>query len=254
MRVLVTRPQREALRWCAQLRARGVAAEALPLIDIVPLPGAAVAAAWATLPGCHAAMFVSANAVEAFFAARPDGLAWPAGTAAWATGPGTARALREAGVPVQALVAPPDDSPQFDSETLWRLVGGDAALTAGAPVLIVRGGDASARATGRPWLAGQLQSVGAQVQEVAAYMRACPQWDAATLARAASASTALWLFSSSDAVAHLRRLLPAADWHAGRALATHARIAQAALAAGFGRVDTVRPVLDDMVASIESFQ
>ncbi|MGC3983266.1 MAG: uroporphyrinogen-III synthase [Pseudorhodoferax sp.] len=251
MRVLVTRPLREALHWCEQLRARGLAAEPLPLIDIRPTDPAPVAQAWARLADCRAAMFVSANAVEAFFAARPVALAWPAQTAAWATGPGTARALRAAGVPEPALVAPPADAPQFDSEALWHQVGRAGGL-AGAQVLIVRGTDADGRLAGRPWLADQLEAAGAQVQALAAYARQLPRWDAATRERAAGATGALWLFSSSDAVRHLQQLLPGADWHATRALATHGRIAEAARAAGFGHVDTVRPALDDVVASIES--
>ena len=251
MRVLVTRPLREALHWCEQLRARGLAAEPLPLIDIRPTDPAPVREAWDRLADCRAAMFVSANAVEAFFAAKPVAFGWPAQTAAWATGPGTARALRAAGVPAQALVAPPADAPQFDSEALWRLVGTDAGL-AGAQVLIVRGTDADGRLAGRPWLADQLVAAGARVHALAAYARELPRWDRATRERATGATDALWLFSSSDAVRHLQQLLPDASWRATRALATHGRIAEAARAAGFGHVDTVRPDLDDVVASIES--
>lgn len=253
MRVLVTRPLREALHWCERLRARGVAAEALPLIDIAPTDAGPLAQAWNRLADCRAAMFVSANAVEAFFAARPEHLPWPTRTAAWATGPGTARALRSAGVPDQALVAPPPDAPQFDSEALWRLVGPDAGL-AGARVLIVRGADAGGKPAGRPWLATQLEAAGAQVHAVAAYARQCPAWDEATRTHAARATDALWLFSSSEAVRHLQQLLPDADWHATRALATHVRIADAARAAGFGQVDAVRPGLDEVIASIESLR
>lgn len=251
MRVLVTRPLREALHWCEQLRARGLAAEPLPLIDIAATDPAPVALAWGWLADCRAAMFVSANAVDAFFAARPGHMPWPAQTAAWATGPGTARALRTAGVPGSALVAPPGDAPQFDSEALWRLVGHDTGLT-GARVLIVRGAGADGQPAGRPWLATQLEAAGAQVHALVAYARQRPAWDAAMRTHAAHATDALWLFSSSDAVRHLQQLLPDADWRASRALATHARIADAARAAGFGQVNTVRPGLDDVVASIES--
>ncbi len=251
MRVLVTRPLREALHWCEQLRARGVQAEPLPLIDIAFTDPAPVAQAWERLADCRAVMFVSANAVDAFDAARPQGAHWPAQTGVWATGPGTARALRRAGVPEHALVAPPADAPQFDSEALWRLVGHDAGLV-GAQVLIVRGANADGQPAGRPWLATQLEAAGARVHTLVTYARRLPAWDAAMRARAASATEALWLFSSSDAVRHLRLLLPTADFRATPALATHARIAEAARAAGFCPVDTVRPALDDVLASIES--
>lgn len=252
-RVLVTRPQREALRWVAQFQAHGCAAEALPLIAIVPEEAAPLVAAWRRLDEYLALMFVSANAAEAFFAARPDGAAWPQGLRAWSTGPGTTRALRVAGVDAARLDAPPDDAPQFDSEALWDLVGGTAL--AGARVLIVRGADASGQIAGRPWLAERLQAAGCQVDAVAAYRRTVPTWDAPQLARARAAAQddqALWLLSSSEAVRHLAQLLPGQDWHAARALATHARIAEAARGLGFGRVAVSRPGMDDMLASIES--
>lgn len=255
MRVLVTRPRREAERWCERLRAHGVLAQALPLIDIVPAGGEAVANAWRTLAGCHAAMFVSANAVQGFAAARPAGMAWPAGTRAWSTGPGTRQALLDAGVPADCVVSPAADAPQFDSEALWALVGADAAL-AGAEVLVVRGADAGGRLAGRPWLAARLTEAGAQVRQIVAYARHLPTWDAATRTHAAAAADdgTLWVFSSSDAVRHLQQLLPGVDWQHGRALATHARIAQAAAAAGFRQVMVVRPELADILASIESLR
>lgn len=252
MRVLVTRPQREALRWCAQMRARGLDAEPLPLIDIRPTPPGPVKAAWADLPVCRAVMFVSANAVDALFAARPDGTEWPAATQAWATGPGTTRALHAAGVPPAVIVAPEGDAPQFDSEALWERIGHGAGL-AGTQVLIVRGADAAGRLAGRPWLAEQLAAAGARVQEVATYARHVPQWGEAERQRAADPE-ALWLFSSSDAVRHLQQLMPTQPWRASRAVVTHARIGEAVRRAGFGRVAVSRPGLDDVCASIESLR
>ncbi|MFS2055745.1 uroporphyrinogen-III synthase, partial [Variovorax sp. CT11-76] len=46
--------------------------------------------------------------------------------------------------------------------------------------------------------------------------------------------------------------LPATDWRAARAIATHPRIAQAARGAGFGTVRESAPLLEALVASIES--
>jgi uroporphyrinogen-III synthase len=63
----------------------------------------------------------------------------------------------------------------------------------------------------------------------------------------------VWLFSSSEAVANLRALLPDQSWQQARAVATHPRIAQAARDAGFAVVCESRPALADVVASIESF-
>jgi uroporphyrinogen-III synthase len=252
-RVLVTRPVREALRWTAKLQAHGFAAQALPLIDIVPAEPAPLVAAWMGLAQYHAVMFVSANAVHAFAAARPAACAWVGATRAWATGPGTAQALLDAGVDPACIDAPAADAAQFDSEALWDCVAHQPL--AGARVLIVRGADAEGRQAGRPWLADRLALAQAQVDTVVAYGRGVPQWDDAQLAvaRAGASDGAVWLFSSSDAVRHLALLLPGQAWNQARAVATHPRIAQAALALGFGRVQASRPGLDDLLASIESF-
>jgi uroporphyrinogen-III synthase len=62
----------------------------------------------------------------------------------------------------------------------------------------------------------------------------------------------VWVFSSSEAVHNLQFDLPAQDWAAAVAVATHARIAAAVRAAGFGQVRESRPSLPNVLASIES--
>lgn len=272
MRIVVTRPIDAAERWVAQFAQRGVAALPLPLIDIAAPPDrAALLAAWRSLSDYQALMFVSGQAVAHFFAARtavpPDAAAAGvqhrlfAATGAprcLATGPGTVRGLLAAGVPASAIDAPPDDAGQFDSEALWaRLASGSWQ---GARVLIVRGRDEGGDENGgdgRPWLADRLGQAGARVDFVSAYLRRCPRWDADRLAQAQAAARdgSAWLFSSSLAVGHLRRLLPGTDWSGVHAIVTHARIAEAARRAGFAAVRESRPTLDDValaLASIES--
>lgn len=270
MRVLVTRPEREARAWLAGLAAGGHEALALPLIAIAPVPDPrALRQAWHKLlqgsPSLRAVMFVSGNAVSGFFAEKP--LVAPVfrgdsaiKTRAWATGPGTARALLEAGVEASCIDVPARQSGQFDSEALWALV--QRQVHAGDQVLIVRGTTHVADTTeasseegdGRDWLAGQLSGAGARVQSVASYQRALPELGAQglALARAAAVDGSIWLISSSQALANLQRLLPDQRWDRARALVTHPRIAQAAQAAGFGVVCRSRPVLSEVMASIES--
>jgi uroporphyrinogen-III synthase len=258
MRVLVTRPQREAEPWVARLRERGLDAQALPLIEIGPAPDMpALQAAQEQLAQFDAVMFVSSNAVHGFSEAnRAAGrmqTAWPAiKTRAWATGPGTRDALRACGVPASAIDAPADDAAQFDSEALWARVA--PAVRAGSRVLIVRGADAQGQLQGRDWLAQQLEAAGAQVQAVASYTRRAPAWGDAQRAAAAAALAdgSPWLLTSSEAVHNLRALLPAQDFARARAIATHERIAEAAREAGFGVVRTSRPAFEDIVRSIES--
>jgi uroporphyrinogen-III synthase len=241
LRLVVTRPRAQAQPWVQALRAAGVDAHALPLIDIAPPADAAsVQAAWAGLADAAFVMFVSANAVRHFLALRPTGMRWPAALAAGCTGPGTARELRaalaQAGAPGAAVAEPGPGQPQ-ESESLW------AALQAqdwrGRRVLVVRGEQ------GRDWLSAQWQVAGARVDFVAAYRRLAPVPDAAgrALLQAARAAPQAWVwhFSSSEAVGHLGALAPGADWSASAALVTHPRIAEAAARAGFVRVHPIGP-------------
>ena len=238
MQLIVTRPLAQADAWVAALRELGVMAQALPLIRIAPPDDeAAVEQAWHRLQGLVLVMFVSANAVAQFFRLRPVDAPWPAALQAAATGPGTAAALREAGLLPAQIVEPAGDAPSFDSEALWARLSGRP--WPGCRVLVVRGEE------GRDWLAEQLGAQGAQVDFVAAYRRLPPQPDAAQQDLLACAQADpqghLWVFSSSEAVGHLAALASGADWSAGRALASHVRIAQAARNIGFGQVQEVAP-------------
>lgn len=263
MRILVTRPLREAQEWVQALQQDGHDARALPLIGIGPAPdAAALQQAWHRLGEYQGAMFVSANAVAGFFEARPAGVAdfssARIATRAWATGPGTRQALLRAHVPLERIDAPPADAAQFDSEALWQIVG--AGVGPGSRVLIVRGGDAadgaSSQGAGRDWFARHVHDAGGAVDFVVSYQRVRPPLDAGQLQRAQEAARdgTVWLFSSSEAIHNLQASLPGQDWRGARAVATHPRIAQAARAAGFAVVRESRPALADVCASIESFQ
>ena len=263
LQVIVTRPEREALQWVRALQARGIAAEALPLIAIGPPPdAAALQAARAQVLDYRALMFVSGNAAQHFIDQKTAlALASQAPTAiktrVWSPGPGTAQTLCALGVPAHCIDRPAHDAAQFDSEALWAQVHGQVGP--GERVLVVRGTEAGAAAqdgTGRVWLAQQLQAAGAQAEFVVAYTRGAPVFTPAqkALVQAALAGGALWLLSSSQALAHLCAALPQQNWAGARALATHPRIAQAAHAAGFGAVHECRPALDEVSAAIASIE
>ncbi len=261
-RVIVTRPAPDAQRWADQLQQRGIRAEALPLIEIACVADLSAArAAWLHLDDYAGVMFVSGNAVEHFFAARRSAAASNAADLAYLTsvrfmapGPGTALVLAAQGVPAAQIDTPPPDAAQFDSEALWQVIGQRA--WAGERVLIVRGrsvvSDAvvDTAAPGREWLARQFENAGAGVDFVVVYERRAPIFTALQLQRmvASQRDGSVWLFSSSEALAHLP---PSADWSQASAIATHSRIADAAQAAGWGVVIESRPALEDIVASIE---
>lgn len=246
--VLVTRPLADARRWVSQLQAAGLPAEAMPLLDIAPLlQPSDLAAWWQRLPQFAALMFVSGNAAEHFLAGWSA--PWPAGLRCLAPGPGTGARLRSLGVPAALIDEPAPDAEQFDSEALWQVIGQRGWV--GRQVLLVRGHSAQGDgALGRNWLAEQLEQSGAAVSSVAVYQRRAPQFSSEQRQRMREASQdgSLWLFSSSEAIAHLPADL---DWHSARALATHPRIAQAARMAGFAQVIQSRPALPEVLASIK---
>lgn len=247
-RVLVTRPQPQADAWVRLLRAAGLPALALPLIEIGPAPDpAAVRAMVDGLQPGMLVMFVSPNAVSQFGACLPAGWAWPDGVRAACTGPGTVAALHALGVPPAAVVAPAPGG-VLESESLWERLRAEDWL--GRRVWIVRGDG------GRDWLASTLRQAGADVAFLQAYRRQAPRWTPEQQALAAAALAdpvgSCWLLSSSEAIDHLVSLLPQARWHHAWALASHERIAARARQAGFGRVDAVAAGAEGVVQALKA--
>jgi len=276
--IVITRPAAQAASWQQALRAAGHPVVLLPCLSILPAADLTpLQAAWAQLAQWDALMFVSANAIDAFFTQRPADMHWAQdahAARAWVPGPASAKALEAASVPPHLIDAPAEQAEQFDSESLWEQV--HAQVGKGFRLLVVRGGRASpplaplpapSKGIGREWLAEQVESAGGSVDWLLAYQRAAPQWLDADYVQAARARDggAIWLFSSSECVAHLQTLMhsvPAPGreiaesarpgWSGSVALATHPRIAKAAHDAGFGSVHLTRPGLADVLASIES--
>lgn len=276
--IVITRPAAQAVAWQQALQVAGYPVVLLPCLSIHPAPDVLpLRSAWAQLVQWRALMFVSANAIEAFFAQRPADMQWPQGAdapRAWVPGPASAKALEAAAVPTHLIDAPDAQAEQFDSESLWEQVR--SQVGGGFQLLVVRGGRADALSPvsppaspgiGREWLAEQVESAGGSVGWLLAYVRGAPQWTDAEYTQAARARDdgAIWLFSSSECVAHLQTLTHSAPvtwrdsagssqsyWSGSVALATHPRIAKAARAAGFGTVHLTRPGLADVLASIES--
>ena len=285
MRVIVTRPETDAKVWLDAIQKAGHEAVYLPLIEIGPAPDTqALDLAWQQWPRWQAVMFVSVQAVRMFFAQGP----MQPGPRYWATGPGTRQALIEAGVAANCIDAPNADSAQFDSEALWQVVS--PSLKKQAPVLIVRGNEdaldsnpplnanvnpnpnpytspnpsanlspsnnqaVNPQGVGRDWLAQKIIHAGASVEFVVAYSRRPPQWSVLQLAIAKQAAFdgSVWCFSSSQAVLHLQAQLPNVQWNRACCVATHTRIAQAARDVGFVHIVQTRPVLSDVLASLES--
>jgi uroporphyrinogen-III synthase len=253
--LLVTRPREQAQDWVAGLQAAGVAASTVPLLGIEAVSAepqlAALSQAWGQLASFRAVMFVSPNAVSGFFAsARAP---WPAHTWAVAPGPGTAAALQAQGIAPAQIMQPPQHAKQFDSESLWPELACED--WADQSVLVVSGEG------GRDWLIQRWQEAGAQVHTVVAYRRAAPVLLEAEAQRlrwaVAQPQQAWWLWSSSEALAHLpplvRAQVPRINWSAwvlqAQGLATHPRILEQAHRLGFAKVQACRADLASVVAA-----
>ncbi|MBN8777354.1 uroporphyrinogen-III synthase [Thiomonas arsenitoxydans] len=275
------------------LAAAGVQMLDFPLQHIGP-PGdlPRFHAALAALPQTDLAIPVSPTAVAAVFAALRQ--PWPARCAIGVVGEGSLRAVRRAltaqpdDAPWPRLIAPGAAPPghgfaqpaprggqenlgrpcvslrgdepggEGDSEALWNALqlafapGPVASFPwAGRHALIFRGGP------GRDLLQRKLEAAGAKVKVIEAYSRLAPEYNAQTAALLQSAlgSGGWWLFSSTEAVHNLQRLLEpagldAAVLHPQRALAIHPRIASALSEAGFGRVELTRAPLEEVLSTL----
>jgi uroporphyrinogen-III synthase len=233
--VVVTRPGEPGRKLADELHRAGQPALWLPAFEFGPAPDEAAArAALAAAAGFDLAVFVSPQAarVAAALIDRP----WPSTTAIAAVGSGTRDAVLAsiAGAAGATMIAPADDDNGSGSEALWPLLQERLPLRR---VLLLRAQE------GREWLADRLRESGAQVLAVAVYSRRPHAPAAAMRARlaAAAAGEIAIVISSSDAVDALAAMLASQPavlqaLRAGRALASHPRIAERLRAAGFRRV------------------
>jgi uroporphyrinogen-III synthase len=225
-RIVVTRPQHQAIGLSGSIREAGGIPVWFPTIHIEPLAdNAELDAALAGLAAFDLAVFVSANAVACACARLPG--PWPAQVPAGSTGPGTAQALAARGV---ARIITPEA--RFDSEGLVE----ELARIGLQPnkVLIVRGEG------GREWLSETLRARGAQVRCVASYRRVAANSDPAVIARLVQARELdAWVVASSEGGDRLIELLgaEALPWlNSAPVFVPHARIAEHLKARGLTRV------------------
>ena len=234
---IVTRPGQAGERLTEELRRRGRDALWWPAFAIGPAPDEPRAREILARVADHdLVIFVSPAAVHA---AAPLLQGWPTATAIGAVGHATAQAIAEViRVPAATPIVAPSASSGAGSEAFWdewQHCGRTARR-----VLILRA------QAGREWLARRFAEAGAEVEILAVYSRTEPVPDAASIARVAGAmhgrDEITVLISSSEAIDALDRQLNTVAGAAqflrrGRALATHPRIAEQLLAAGYTRVE-----------------
>jgi uroporphyrinogen-III synthase len=253
--IIVTRPAAAGERLRRKLVALGWNAVWCPAFDIAPPADAPRAReVLARLESFDLAVFVSPIAVEATVGLLDR--SWPPSVAIGAVGAATAAAAAVALAPLveASIIAPPTDGGS-GAEAFW------AAWTSSgrraSRVLLLRAQH------GREWLVDRFAASGATVETLPVYTRADRDIDAATLGTLRRAigerRPALTLFSSSEAVDALDRQLGieagASAWlRSGVAVASHDRIRERLLAAGYTQVELDAADDEAQIARLELLQ
>lgn len=250
--VVITRPRAQADALAARLAELGVAVHCFPLLEIQPIQDDAVLRdTLGRLRDYAMVAFVSPNAIDAAFAYIDQ---WPVEVIAAVVGEGSRQALARYGVNAgNAQIVSPIDPNRTDSETLLEVL--DLAALKGRRALIVRA------ETGRELLADCLRAADVEVEQIAAYQRGMPVFDAQRRAQLADllAQPMSWVITSSEALRYLlemARQLAAetgVEQMLGRQLIVpHPRIAETAYALGFTHVMQTASGDEALVAAIQS--
>lgn len=250
--VVITRPLAQAEALAARFAQLGVTAHVFPLLEIQPiLDIAALRATLSRLADYAMVAFVSPNAIDAAFAHIDR---WPQDVIAAVVGEGSRLALARHGVTdATARIVSPVDPHRTDSETLLEVL--DLQALKGRRVLIVRA------ETGRELLADRLRLAGVEVEQVAAYQRGMPLFDATRRAQldVLIASESSWIVTSSEALRNLMDMVRQGPGEPGmtkilnsQLIVPHPRIAETAQTLGFTRVTQTASGDEALVAAIQS--
>lgn len=250
--VVITRPRAQAEALAARFSQLGVAFHVFPLLEIQPIQdSAALRDTLSRLADYAMVAFVSPNAIDAAFAYVDR---WPQEVIAAVVGEGSRQALARHGVTeANARIVSPIDPHRTDSETLLDVL--DLPALQGRRVLIIRA------ETGRELLADRLRLAGVEVEQVAAYQRGMPEFDAARRAQLNEliASESSWIITSSEALRNLLDMVRLGPGEPGmkqilnsQLVVPHPRIAETAQALGFTRVTQTASGDEALVAAIQS--
>ncbi|MFM7483327.1 MAG: uroporphyrinogen-III synthase [Burkholderiaceae bacterium] len=250
--VVITRPRAQADALAARLAELGVAVHCFPLLEIQPIQDDAVLRdTLGRLRDYAMVAFASPNAIDAAFAYIDQ---WPVEVIAAVVGEGSRQALARYGVNAgNAQIVSPIDPNRTDSETLLEVL--DLAALKGRRALIVRA------ETGRELLADRLRAADVEVEQIAAYQRGMPVFDAPRRAQLADllAQPMSWVITSSEALRYLLEMARQLAAETGveqmlgcQLIVPHPRIAETAYALGFTQVMQTASGDEALVAAIQS--
>lgn len=254
--VVITRPPAQAGELAQRVAELGREAVLFPLLEILPLADQyplqkELQKALSEHQPYALIAFVSPNAIDAAFAARPD---WPHHLSLAVVGEGSRLALARHGITADnSTIFSPRNLERTDSQTLLEEL--DLPALRDKDVLIVRG------ETGRELLGDALRAAGVRVTTVAAYRRAAPAF---TDARRSELKRLLrcqndWIVTSSEALRFLTQMVTQLDeaeavvkMQQQRILVSHARIAETAESLGFEHIIRTRSGDDGLLAALQS--
>lgn len=254
--VLVTRPLGQAVGLVATLLESGFSAIEFPALSIGKVEDEApLLEALATLERYALVVFVSPNAIDSVLAhLKVD---WPEKVAIGVMGPGSAAKLAERGIaaPRYRVFSPAHGhEARFDSESLYEAL--DIGSLRGRRCVVFRGNG------GRGWLIDTLVQNGVKVDVVQSYRRGLGQPSTGALekvrALVAKKDPATLIVTSSEALNALKDQFRNMASEEGvswlmrqKIVASHARVAENATAAGFARVVLAEPGDDALVRALE---
>lgn len=257
LRVIVTRPLKQAEAWCEKLRELGACTAMVPVLALQPVTEAeqvqAIKNVVLDFDLYQKAIFVSQNAVD--FALQWLEDYWPQlphGIRYFAVGDATARSLQAYGVQVSALSAASNGA--MNSESLLQVP--ELQQVSGEKIVIFRG------CGGRGQMADVLRERGASVSYCELYERVIPALAAQDMC-IAFGSDEVWdtpqviALHSGESLQHFRQVLAAID---ARDLDTQRimqlpvlvpgeRVAQLARDAGFTRILVAENATDQAMSA-----
>lgn len=255
-KIVITRPAKQSLKLISLLEQQGKQSVIFPMFEIASLTDfSALDQQLQRLQEFALVVFVSTNAVDAFFARlQMLGVNRPQTLNLAVMGEASRATLKRYGVDFErTTVISPTDKLKTDSETLLKEL--DLAALTGHEVLVVRGD------SGRDFFASSLRNAGVQVTQVASYRRVIPDFDQERQHefQALLENATAWIVTSSEV---LPRLLSWAEQLGGKTMVAkmqqqalfmpHARIAEKAEELGFQSITLTASGDENLALALQS--
>ncbi|MBC3937106.1 uroporphyrinogen-III synthase [Undibacterium sp. CY7W] len=250
--VVITRPVKQGVLFQQRLSQAGLTGVLFPLLEIAELPDkTALLASLARLDSYAMVAFVSPNAIDHYVAHVQS---WPKQVDIAVMGAGGVAALQAYGGKLQGVrIISPTNALKTDSETLLEEL--DLQRLAEKRVLIVRG------QSGREFLADALRNHAVLVDQLPAYVRSEPVFDAQRQQQLQELlrQQAIWVITSSEALRTLHSWIGlldediiVANMQRQQIVVPHQRIAETAQQLGFHSITLTGSGDEQLLVALQS--